>query len=181
MGLRKRRKRRKEDLPTDSEERQHKRYIESILADNEGGYLELVENSDNLIQSVTPGGVIYYVNRKWLETLKYDVDELEQMIFLDVIHPSSRSHCEEVFNRIMVNPGVEDVEFEFQAKDGTRVRVKGNVSSYFEGDEPIATRGFFRLISARPGREELSGIPIEEVFLAFHDKECSIAEPCLPD
>lgn len=165
----------------DSEGHRDKVSIENILVDNEGGYLKLIENSDNLIQSVTPGGLIYYVNRKWLETLKYGVSEVKRLSFLDVIHPLSRSHCEEVFNRIMARPGIEEVEFEFQAKDGMRVPVKGNVSCYFEADEPVATRGFFRQITERPTQEGLSGIPLEELFLVFHDKECSIAEPCLPD
>jgi len=39
-------------------------------------YIDLCENANDLIQSVTPDGHFRYVNESWLETLGYKKDEI---------------------------------------------------------------------------------------------------------
>jgi PAS domain S-box-containing protein len=166
----------------------HRSRVEEVIGERGGGYWELIESSRNLIQSVTPDGHFFYVNRAWLETLGYGPDDVKELTFLDTIHPDSRTHCSEVFKQLMSGEKYARVCCDFVAKDGTRVAVEGNVSCRLEEGRPIATRGFFRKVSPegemckdeieelKPVREPaeaeieiLDGIPLEDLYLTFHD------------
>lgn len=158
-----------------------KKLIAEILAENQAGYLDLVENSDNLIISLTPGGLIYYINPKWIELLQYETAEIMDLPFLEIVHPSDRKHFEEVLERVASNNTTEFLGFDLKTKDGKRLQVEGSMSCYYRGDELVAMRGFFEPKTARPVKDNLSGIALERIFLEFHDKECSLAEPCFDD
>jgi PAS domain S-box-containing protein len=155
--------------------------VAEILVGNLAGYLDLVESSDNLIVSLTPGGLIYYVNPKWLELLQYEVSEAKDLPFLDIVHPSDRKLCEEALERVTANNTTEFLESDLKTKDGKKIHVKGSFSCYYQGDELVAIRGFFEPKTAKPVKDNLSGIALERIFLEFHDKECSLAEPCFDD
>lgn len=179
-----------EATPQQSLKRQmeSRRRIEEIIGEKGGGYWELIENSGNLIQSVTPEGNYFYTNRKWLETLGYTLDEVEGLNFMDVIHPESREHCMFIFGQLMDGKKYASVRCDFISSNGARIPVEGNVSCYFEQGKPIATRGIFRVTSgdtavettgggdeeeggeaAAAASDELEGVTLEDVFLAFQD------------
>ena len=117
--------------------------IEHILFDGEGGYMDLVENSDSLMQSCTPGGVIYYVNKKWLDTLGYTAEDVTERYVFDYIHPNYHTECMATLKRITDKSSIEMKSFAFVSKEGKPIRVEGRVSCRFEDGEPVATRGFF--------------------------------------
>jgi PAS domain S-box-containing protein len=158
-----------------------KKLIAEILAENQDGYLDLVENSDNLVISLTPGGLIYYINPKWIELLQYKTAEVKDLPFLEIVHPSDRKYFEEVLERVTANNTTEFLEFDLKTRDDRRLHVGGSMSCYYQGDELVAIRGFFESKTARPIKDNLSGIALESIFLEFHDKECSLAEPCFDD
>lgn len=158
-----------------------KQLIAEILAENQAGYLDLVENSDNLIISLTPGGLIYYINPRWIELLQYETAETKDLPFLEIVPPSDRKYCDEVLERVTSNDTTELLEFDLKTRDGKKLRVGGSLSSYYQGDELVAIRGFFESKTAKPVKDSLSGIALERIFLEFHDKECSLAEPGFDD
>ena len=158
-----------------------KKMIAEILAENQDGYLDLVENSDNFIVTLTPGGLVYYINSKWIELLKLETAEAWDLPFLELVHPSDRKICEDAIKRVISNNTTEFLSFDLKTKEGKRLHIEGNLSCYYQGDELVAVRGFFESKKLKPVRDNLSGIPLESIFLEFHDKECSLAEPCFDD
>lgn len=125
------------------------KYHTEALRESEEKYRDLFENANDLIQSVTPEGRFVYVNRAWKETLSYNDDEVQDISLFDIIHPASRTHCGEVFERVIGGERVDNVEAVFVAKDGREVIVEGSASCRFEKGEPVSTRGIFRDVTAR--------------------------------
>ncbi len=56
-------------------------------------YKDLFDNSNDLIQSVSPKGEIQYVNKTWLKTLGYKRSEIKDLNIFNIIHPDSLEHC----------------------------------------------------------------------------------------
>ncbi len=154
---------------------------EKTLVDDAVGFLNLVETSENLIVSVTVGGTLYYANRRWLETLGYSPAEARDLQLARVIRDSERTYIEDVIARVIQTGSMEQASFNFLTREGKLVPVEGSFSCYCEGEDPVAVRGFFRRTSEKPVRDLFSGVPLERIFLEFHDRECSLAEPCFPD
>jgi PAS domain S-box-containing protein len=139
---------------------------EETLRESEDRYRNLIENSQELIQSVAPDGTFVFVNRAWHETLGYTASELPRLSMLDVIHPDSREHCSEVFRRVLRGEVVADVEATFVSKDGRNVQVEGSTAPRIYEGRVVATHGFFRDVTLRKrAEEELKAI--EERFKQF--------------
>jgi PAS domain S-box-containing protein len=107
-------------------------------------FRDFCENANDLIQSIAPDGRFLYVNRIWRETLGYSEAEVEALDVFDVIHPDSRSHCEEQMAALLAGQKRAVIDADFVTKEGERIPVQGSVSCRFEDGEPTATRGIFR-------------------------------------
>ncbi len=110
-------------------------------------YRDLCENSNDLIQCITPDGRILYVNRAWKEMLGYEDEEVARLTLFDIIHPESQVHCMEVFKRVITGERVDKIEVVFVTKNGQEIVVEGSVNCRFEGGKSIYTRGIFRDIT----------------------------------
>ncbi|NQT49057.1 MAG: PAS domain S-box protein [Chloroflexi bacterium] len=119
------------------------------LREDEADLQDLLENANDLVQSVTPEGRFVYVNRAWRETLGYSKDEVASLSLFDVIHPDSLTHCMEVFQKILSGEEAGKVEAVFVTKDGREVVVEGSANCRFEEGEPVYTRGIFRDVTVR--------------------------------
>lgn len=115
--------------------------------------LDLVENMDDLIQSVRPDGTILFVNRVWRETLGYTPEEVARLNIFDVIHPSTRDHCREVLLRALAGESINLVPATFLDKQGRPVELEGSVNCRFENGVPVATRSVLRNVTARKRQE----------------------------
>ncbi len=120
----------------------------------EEAYYDLVENANDLIQSVAPDGRFYYVNRTWRQVLGYSQEEVANLTLWDILHPDSVPHCKEVLQKVLTGQIVSNVEAVFVAKDGRLIPVQGNANCRFEEGKPVATRGIFRDITERKQAEE---------------------------
>jgi adenylate cyclase len=74
-----------------------------------GQLYDLLDNVNDLIQSVAPDGAMLYVNRTWRETLGYSPAEIAGLNVLDVIHPDCRAQCMELFGRVMCGETVNAI------------------------------------------------------------------------
>ena len=124
-----------------------RKQLEKVMPKREEVYLDLVENANDLIQSVTPDGRFLYVNRAWRETLGYSQEEVGRLSLFDIIHPDSQAHCRQVFQRVVAGESVDRVEVTFVTKDGKEVMVEGSANCRFADGKPVATRGIFRNIT----------------------------------
>ncbi|MBI3923835.1 MAG: response regulator, partial [Armatimonadetes bacterium] len=71
------------------------------LLSSEERLRDLFDNAHDLIASVAPDGSFQFVNRAWLNSLDYSPEELPRLRFMDILHPDSREHCMETFQRLM--------------------------------------------------------------------------------
>lgn len=126
---------------------------EEALRESEERYRNLIESANDMVQSVGPEGKFILVNRSWLKTLGYSLDELQRITILDILHPSCTEYCIEVFNKVISGEAADNVEAIFIAKDGQLIHVEGNVNVQVAGGKVIATQGIFRNITERKKAE----------------------------
>ena len=141
---------------------------EQALVVSEARYRDLLENANDLIQSVSPEGKILYVNKAWCNALGYTKQEIMHRSSFDLIHPDSLEHCKDVFNRIMQGEAIEATEVSFITKDGEKLTVEGNINCQFVNGEPVATRGIFRDISIRRAAEQALVNEKERLHVTLH-------------
>jgi PAS domain S-box-containing protein/putative nucleotidyltransferase with HDIG domain len=131
-----------------------RKQAEEALRESEERYRDLFENTNDLVQSVAPDGSLVYVNRAWRQALGYSEDEIPELSLFDVIHPDSKAHCMEIFQRVMAGEKLDHVEAMFVTKNGTTICVEGNASCRFEDGKAVATRAIFHDITERKQIEE---------------------------
>ncbi len=124
-----------------------RKQVEEVLQESEAKYRDLLENANDIIQSVTPDGHFVYVNRAWRDNFGYIEGEIADLSLFDIIHPDSQAHCMEMFQRVMSGEKVDNVEAMFVAKDGKEISVEGNVNCKFVDGKPVYTRCIFRDIT----------------------------------
>lgn len=123
--------------------------VEESLKESEERYHDLLENANDLVQSVNANGSFLYVNRAWKELMGYTDEEIAGMRVFDIIASSCRDHCMTVFQRVMSGEKIHRVEVEFVAKDGRVIILEGSVNCSFVDGRPVATRSIFRDITER--------------------------------
>ncbi len=133
----------------------NKKKVSKELQETEELFADIVNNANDLIQSVDQHGKFVFVNRAWKEKLGYAEEEIENLTLWDIIHPDSLGHCQTVFQQIISGRAVNNAEAVFLARDGTSIAVEGNVSCRLDADR-IRTRGIFRDITQRKQAEEES-------------------------
>ncbi len=123
--------------------------VEESLRESEERYRDLLDNANDLIQSVAPDGSFLYVNRAWKETLGYTDDEIATLKIFDIISPECRSHCMTTFQRVMEGEKIRHVQVRFVAKDGRVVSLEGSANCNSVDGAPVATRSIFRDVTER--------------------------------
>jgi PAS domain S-box-containing protein len=111
--------------------------------------VDLLENANDLVQSVDPQGRYLYVNSAWLNTIGYTAEEVKHLTMWSVIHPNHWNHCRLVFKEIIGGKKKECVAVSFRTKDGATVELEGNLSGILEGGRLASTIGIFRNVTER--------------------------------
>ena len=127
---------------------------DEALRESEERYRDLFENANDLIQCSKLDGTFLYVNPAWRRTLGYTEEEIPSLSMFDIIHPDSKEHCMEVFQRLMSGEELESIETVYVTREGKYIAVEGSSSCLFEEGKPVATRGIFRDITDRKRAEE---------------------------
>lgn len=116
--------------------------------------LDFFENAKDLIQIISPNGRFLYINKAWRETLGYSQDEIKEMTYFDILHPSKIKECKKKFQKVLKEELKEKIETIFVTKDKREIIVEGNVTCHFENGKPVNIRTIFRDISAKKKEEE---------------------------
>lgn len=122
---------------------------EISLRESEERYRDLLDNANDLIQSVDHTGSFLYVNRSWRETLGYTEEDVKTLKVFDVISPVCKGKCTDFFQRILQGEKIPRVEVQFIAKDGRAIDLEGSINSCVVEGAPMVTRGIFRDITER--------------------------------
>jgi PAS domain S-box-containing protein len=115
---------------------------------------DLLDNANDLVQSVTPGGLFTYVNRAWLETLGYTREEVPGLSLFDVIPPEDLAEWKRMMQRVMDGEKIQRVEVVLVSKSGHRVTVEGNIDRSNAQTSGIALRSILRDITERKRAEQ---------------------------
>jgi len=116
-------------------------------------YVGLVENSNDLIQVVGFDGFVIYVNRRWRETLGYELSEVDELNFFDLLHEDFHCDCQARIQLLLDGGSVPCFEVVFKSKSGRKIIAEGSISLYLEDGEPKGIQGFFRDITLRKETE----------------------------
>jgi PAS domain S-box-containing protein len=127
---------------------------EEALKEAEEKYRDLLDNTNDLIQSVTPDGRFRYVNDAWRNALGYSEEELSNLRLFDIIHPDYLQHCEMTFQKLLSGKNVGRIKAAFVSKMGSVIMVEGDVNVKFMDGKPVYTRGIFRDITKSAYLEE---------------------------
>ena len=110
---------------------------------------QLLDSITDLVQSVRLDGSLAYVNRAWRETLGYSAAAIDRMKVFEIIHPTSREHCQDVFARLASGEAVPPFETTFVTADGRPVQLEGNAAVSFDAGRPVLIRVVLRDVSER--------------------------------
>ncbi|PKL68040.1 MAG: hypothetical protein CVV30_11900 [Methanomicrobiales archaeon HGW-Methanomicrobiales-1] len=120
----------------------------TTLEEQEQRYHDL-QNANDLIQSVTPDGHFLFVNKKWLDTLGYQEQDLQKLTIFDIIHKESLKHCMETFQRVISGENVGIIDATFKDRAGKKVYVEGIANCKMVEGRPEYTRGIFKDVTER--------------------------------
>jgi PAS domain S-box-containing protein/excisionase family DNA binding protein len=123
--------------------------FEYALRESEERCRMLVDNTQEMVQSVAPDGRFLFVNKTWHKTLGYTKKDLESLTLHDIIHPDSLEHCSELFQKVLKGETVNRIEAVFKAKNGSEIYVEGNASPRWLNSTIVGTMGFFRGVTER--------------------------------
>jgi PAS domain S-box-containing protein len=132
---------------------EHKK-AEEKLQESEEKYRDLLDNTSELIQSVTPDGRFRYVNNGWRQALGYSDNEISNLRVSDIIHPDCLEHYNMVFQNIRPGGDIGRINTTFVSKNGSKIIVEGNVTGRYVNGELVYTRGIFRDITRSKYLEE---------------------------
>lgn len=124
-----------------------RKLAEQMLRHSEERYLDVVDNTSDLIQCVAPDGSFLYTNRAWREILGYDEQDIPALNLFNVLHPDSLSCCRERFRRLLEGEAQDCIGFMFRARSGETVHVQGDCGAIVRNGETVSTRGIFRNIT----------------------------------
>ncbi|HID98658.1 MAG TPA: PAS domain-containing sensor histidine kinase, partial [Thermodesulfobacteriaceae bacterium] len=122
---------------------------EEELRKNQERYQDILDEANDLIQSVAPDGSLLYVNRTWRKTMGYSEEEVSGLKLWDIVPRSCTEHCRALFQETLNGKNLEQIQVTFVTKDGRELIMEGNSSCKFKDGKPVASRGIFRDITRR--------------------------------
>gem|GEM_PF-4672904 len=149
------------------------KHIEEQLRLSEERARDLLDNANDIIQSVDMEGAFQYVNRAWHNILGYSEAEMAHLKLWDIIPPDELPHCKEQFQQIITGQNMPQITTVFLAKNGQKVYLEGNSNCRLVDGKPVSTRSIFRDISLRKKaeneRDRLFQYSIDMVCIAGFD------------
>ncbi|OIR01321.1 signal transduction histidine-protein kinase/phosphatase DegS [mine drainage metagenome] len=130
---------------------------EEELRISEERYRDIVQNTSDLIQSVTPDGRILFVNDTWLSKLGYTEENvIGQNIFL-FIHPKSKETCKLILEGLINNQTFPTTEISFITKACKELICEGNINAIYNNNKMLHSTSMLRDITEiKRNRNELA-------------------------
>jgi PAS domain S-box-containing protein/putative nucleotidyltransferase with HDIG domain len=116
---------------------------------NKDLYRDLVENTDDPIQTIAPDGRFLYVNRAWSKTLGYKREEMENLNLLDIVHPDSITHFSALLKSLLSGRRPVKGEAGLITKSGQKMVVEVSAHTEFIDGKPAYIQCILRDVSER--------------------------------
>ncbi|WP_165922924.1 PAS domain S-box protein [Sulfurirhabdus autotrophica] len=137
-----------------AEENAARYLLEKKLRESEERYLDIFENTSDLIQCVATDGSFIYTNTTWRHTMGYTEEEVQSLNLLDVLHPESVICCQDRFARLLNGESLCCIEFKFLTKSGEAIHLAGDCGAIVKNGVTISTRGIFKNITEKVKAED---------------------------
>jgi PAS domain S-box-containing protein len=115
---------------------------------------DILDNANDLIQSITPEGRFLYVNRAWQERLSHSDAEIATLSMLDIVAPQDKAEYANTLERLRLGEKVDRIEVNLLTSNGVQITVEGSMNCSAKEGEPLAIRSIFRDITERKQAEE---------------------------
>ena len=128
-------------------EKHNNKLIQNELQESRDRYYDILENTNDLIQCLTPDGKFIHTNNAWKQAMGYTEEEIKSLNLLDVLHPESKDCCTDRFQRLLNGEALACIEFNYITKSGTTIYLQGDCGSVVKDGETIYTRGILKNIT----------------------------------
>jgi PAS domain S-box-containing protein len=116
---------------------------EKELNKSEETYRAYIENTHDIIITMTPEGKILGGNKTCHTTFEYDEKEFEELTIFDLVYPEEKESFKEAFKNAISNHLANNINTPFLTKSGKKLYFDGNlVPRIFYGDV-ITVTGFY--------------------------------------
>lgn len=137
-----------------AEKRKQQQLLAEEIRVSRERYLDIFDNTSDLIQCLAQDGRFLYTNRAWCDTMGYTADEVSRLVLTDVLHPDSMQCCQERFLRLKSGESLHLIDFMFITKAGETIHLEGDCGAIFKNGEAVSTRGIFKDITETVKSEE---------------------------
>ncbi len=141
---------------------------EELLRESEERYLDIFDNTSDLVQCIGLDGRFLYTNKAWRETLGYTESEVASLTLPDILHEDSMLCCQSRFEKLKQGETLTKIDFKFITKHGDTVHLTGDYGSIIKNGQAISTRGIFRNIT--------ESLKIEQALVASETRYQSLFE-----
>ncbi len=112
-------------------------------------YAEILDATNDLVQTATPDGRLLYANRAWQAALGYESGELGALSLDDIVHPKSRAKFYQARQRALGGDPVQGLHVKFITKDGRTLELEGSIRCRVANGEPAFTLGIYQNVTER--------------------------------
>ncbi|OGJ21294.1 hypothetical protein A3K73_05575 [Candidatus Pacearchaeota archaeon RBG_13_36_9] len=112
-------------------------------------YKEILDNANDLIQSVDKDCNFIYVNKKWKEIMGYSEEDIKSLSLLNILKSDQKTHCMDLFKKVCAGEHLENVNTIFISKNKKEIFVEGNISPKITNGKFISTIGIFRDVTEK--------------------------------
>lgn len=130
------------------------RQTEKELRSSRKNYHLLLQNANDMIQSMRHDGTFEFVNRKWLHTLGYSEQESKHLTIWDILHEENFEEYKSIFKNAGAGDQLSDIDTVFRTKSGNTIYVNGNISFHGKSNGTVSAIGIFRNITKRKKIQE---------------------------
>jgi PAS domain S-box-containing protein len=127
---------------------------EKELSDSEERYRNLLENSHDIIMSISPDGKFIHVNTIWYKSFGYTPQELPALKIENIIQKENQPLFTEQFTKAFQNEPTENLELNFLSKNRETIILEGNLIPKSFYDKVVAIWGFYRDITDQKKAQE---------------------------
>ncbi len=119
------------------------------LLDSEERFLNIFNNTSDLIHIIAPDGSFVYTNNAWRKSMGYSEAELVKLNIMDVTHPESLLSCQDRFERLKLGQSLSIFEFKLITKAGEALHLIGECGSIIRDGVATSIRGIFQNVTEK--------------------------------
>jgi PAS domain S-box-containing protein len=136
---------------------------EKELSESEDKYRNLLENTHDIIMSVSPEGKFIHVNNAWYTTFGYTPLELPSLTIKNILQGANLQMFNDQFAKALKNESTKNMDIPFLSKNGASVILQGNLVPKSFYDKIVAVWGFYRDVTEQKKDQEEIQNKIQEL------------------